>query len=357
TITYIVKKENKFEVEIYITGYERPGYNETENYDITLVYGELEIVEGEGGNGGNGGGGGEGDDDKHSGNIGSGDLTGNEEGDGDDKHSVLFTISTNYNGHIYLRQSSYGDYVIGQDVSFLDAEEFNGLITVGGKFYGMNYLPTTILQNKVSEYYINIELSNKRKFVVPYFAAFGDSQIQTSDVWYYLRGTELNCSFNFYPYMYVNDNGAALSGGVDWRYSGLEREYYEFVLSKYLQIPASTKRYLDGIIFEQSFSGDDPNIISKVAKFIQNSAEYNLEYDLGLDSASDKVVAFLRDYKQGVCRHYAAAATMLFRALGIPARYVSGVSANGDGTGNPIEVTSDRAHAWTEVYIVGAGWV
>ena len=355
-ITEVGKKENRFEVEIYGTDYERPGYNETFNYDITLVCGELEIVEGSGGNGEGGGG----DNGEHGGNIGGGGLGGGsgegEGGDGEPK--LLFTISTNYNGHIYLRQNSYGDYVLGQSVSFLDAEEFNGLITVGGKFYGMNYLPTTILQNSVSKYYLNVQLEDKGNFVVPYFAAFGDtSQIQTSDVWYYLRGNELSYTLNFHPYMYANDHGSALSGGVDWRYSGIEREYYNFVLSKYLQIPDSTKRYMDGIIAEQNFSLSDPDIISKVAQYIQNSAAYNLEYDTRLDSENDIVVEFLRKYKQGVCRHYAAAATMLFRAIGIPARYVCGVSANGDGTGSPIQITSDRAHGWTEVYIAGIGWI
>ncbi|MDE7164888.1 MAG: transglutaminase-like domain-containing protein [Clostridiales bacterium] len=353
-ITEVGKKQNKFGVVIYGLYFQDDSDSDfvaTGSYEITYVYGELEIVEGEVEGGDNG---------EHGGNIGGGGLGGGsgEGGGGDGEPKLLFTISTNYNGHIYLRQNSYGDYVLGQSVSFLDAEEFNGLITVGGKFYGMNYLPTTILQNSVSKYYLNVQLEDKGNFVVPYFAAFGDtSQIQTSDVWYYLRGNELSYTLNFHPYMYANDHGSALSGGLDWRYSGIEREYYNFVLSKYLQIPDSTKRYMDGIIAEQNFSLSDPDIISKVAQYIQNSAAYNLEYDTRLDSENDIVVEFLRKYKQGVCRHYAAAATMLFRAIGIPARYVCGVSANGDGTGSPIQVTSDRAHGWTEVYIAGIGWI
>ncbi|MGN1061300.1 MAG: transglutaminase family protein, partial [Candidatus Coproplasma sp.] len=94
----------------------------------------------------------------------------------------------------------------------------------------------------------------------------------------------------------------------------------------------------------------------KVAKYIQNSATYNLMYDAALDGEQDIVVAFLRDYKEGVCQHYASAATLLYRALGIPARCTIGYLGK-TNAGEWTEVTSDRAHAWVEVYIDGMGWV
>ena len=44
-----------------------------------------------------------------------------------------------------------------------------------------------------------------------------------------------------------------------------------------------------------------------------------------LDEEANIVTAFLSDrYTEGVCRHYASAATMIFRALKIPARYTIG---------------------------------
>ena len=39
-----------------------------------------------------------------------------------------------------------------------------------------------------------------------------------------------------------------------------------------------------------------------------------------MDDEADVVVAFLTKYKEGICQHYASAATLLFRELGIPAR-------------------------------------
>ena len=71
-----------------------------------------------------------------------------------------------------------------------------------------------------------------------------------------------------------------------------------------------------------------PRIIKKVAEYIQNSATYNLYYDHALDRSADIAIAFLSQYKEGICQHYATAATMLFRALGIPARFTVGYMAS-----------------------------
>ena len=77
---------------------------------------------------------------------------------------------------------------------------------------------------------------------------------------------------------------------------------------------------------------------------------------MALDDEDDVVVAFLNEYKEGVCRHYASAATLIYRALGIPARYSTGYVATAKN-GEWVDVTADKAHAWTEVYVNGAGWI
>lgn len=66
--------------------------------------------------------------------------------------------------------------------------------------------------------------------------------------------------------------------------------------------------------------------------------------------------------KLGYCEHYATAGAVLFRAMGIPSRYVSGYRVpasdfvdNGDGT-YTAKVLDQEAHAWTEVYSLSSGW-
>ena len=53
--------------------------------------------------------------------------------------------------------------------------------------------------------------------------------------------------------------------------------------------------------------------------------------------------------------HYASAATLLLRAMGVPARYVSGftVESTPDRT---VDVPDRAAHAWVEVWVDGFGW-
>jgi transglutaminase-like putative cysteine protease len=62
----------------------------------------------------------------------------------------------------------------------------------------------------------------------------------------------------------------------------------------------------------------------------------------------------------GVCQDFAHLATAMCRAVGIPARYVSGYlftvdeSTGADGTGDVVEV---QTHAWFEAAVPGVGWV
>ena len=97
---------------------------------------------------------------------------------------------------------------------------------------------------------------------------------------------------------------------------------------------------------------------------------------------SDFVQYFLEEQKRGFCSHFASAAVMLLRHMGIPARYIEGycipyslVAESGrkldkggdywfsaENEHNPdkrlynVEVSDYYAHAWVEVYLEGKGW-
>ena len=53
--------------------------------------------------------------------------------------------------------------------------------------------------------------------------------------------------------------------------------------------------------------------------------------------------------------HFASAGTLLLRALGVPARYVSGYIADVTA-GETVDVPDQNAHAWVEIYLRGYGW-
>lgn len=74
--------------------------------------------------------------------------------------------------------------------------------------------------------------------------------------------------------------------------------------------------------------------------------------------SDDSVDEFLFNTKRGFCGHYASAFAALARAAGIPARVVTGYQG---GTLNPYGdywiLRQSDAHAWTEVWIEGRGWL
>jgi hypothetical protein len=74
--------------------------------------------------------------------------------------------------------------------------------------------------------------------------------------------------------------------------------------------------------------------------------------------ASDPVDEFLFDTRRGFCEHYASAFTFVMRAAGIPSRVVTGYQGGElNPLGGYLVVRQSDAHAWSEVWIDGAGWV
>lgn len=72
----------------------------------------------------------------------------------------------------------------------------------------------------------------------------------------------------------------------------------------------------------------------------------------------DRVDAFLWGARQGFCEHYASAFTFLMRAAGIPARIVGGyLGGEFNPDGGYLIVRQQDAHAWSEVWLAGQGWV
>lgn len=75
-----------------------------------------------------------------------------------------------------------------------------------------------------------------------------------------------------------------------------------------------------------------------------------------IDSDTEFLDYFILESRKGYCSYFATAFTLLARAEGIPARYVQGYNIK-TGSRNSVYVSSSMAHAWSEVYFDGAGWV
>ena len=265
---------------------------------------------------------------------------------------LLAKIKSTAKGSVYLKEMSFGDYngeyfdMVGSYDKYIDDT------------YGMGYLASlSVGKTGMLSQRLDMEFLSSRYFL-PYYldVAEADYRIQKSDV-FYGDPACINASLYYYDYWYRSSSDSLPSVPIE--YKEAEEQYREYVYNTYLTMDghSKTQEYLQDIINEQGFTRDDPEILEKVASYIQNCAVYNLDYDSDLDTEDDVVLAFMEVYREGVCRHYAMAATLMLRTLGIPARYTVGIYSDIEEAGEWTEVYSNTGHAWTEVYLDGIGWV
>lgn len=103
-------------------------------------------------------------------------------------------------------------------------------------------------------------------------------------------------------------------------------------------------------------AGSDAAFVDAVlAHFRDEPFVYTLQPGLLGEEPIDE---FMFQRQRGFCEHYASAFTIMMRAAGVPARVVAGYQG---GEVNPVNRTvivhQFDAHAWTEVWLAGQGWV
>ena len=109
----------------------------------------------------------------------------------------------------------------------------------------------------------------------------------------------------------------------------------------------------------ESWRADAASDTEVLTRAIQHFRRERLQYTLDPPLLGrDSVDEFLYVSRQGFCEHFSSAFVFLMRAAGVPARVVTGYQG---GDTNPVDgtytVRQSDAHAWTEVYIGGTGWV
>lgn len=132
-------------------------------------------------------------------------------------------------------------------------------------------------------------------------------------------------------------------------------ELREFSLAAYpgnqwLTLPEDTGNRYRQLIQSAAIGTESvEQTVANVASFVQSRAVYDRTGTTMDESESDFALWFLEEGERGYCVHFATAATVLLRAAGIPARYVTGYRVEAQA-GQPVQVTSDDAHAWVEYY-------
>lgn len=103
----------------------------------------------------------------------------------------------------------------------------------------------------------------------------------------------------------------------------------------------------------------------KIAQTLSETLQRYQTYSLDLAplaEGADPIWYFLMESRKGYCVHFASAAVLLLRELGVPARYASGYVARvsdfkQEGDVYVASVKDSSAHAWAEIYLDQIGWV
>lgn len=135
---------------------------------------------------------------------------------------------------------------------------------------------------------------------------------------------------------------------------------YDAVCSTYLQLPDT----LPESVYEtaRSITKEQSSPYQK-ARAIEAWLRENCTYTLtpGTPPEDEDFVAHFLRTRKGYCVYYASAMAVLARSVGLPARFVTGYAVKRNelypNSPNFYVATNATAHAWTEVYFKGIGWV
>ena len=124
----------------------------------------------------------------------------------------------------------------------------------------------------------------------------------------------------------------------------------------YISLPEGNVKTKNWSIAERAKFSSDREFVNGVLSRI-NQQEYY--YTLSPPTFDDDIIDnFWLGSQRGFCEHYASALVFIARAAGIPARVVVGYQG---GEKNPLSdywiVRYANAHAWTELWFEGQGWV
>lgn len=258
-------------------------------------------------------------------------------------HTPVMTVTSAVGGNIYLKGTAYADY---RDNIWSIISDNNAAR------YPQDFVPFTATIGNNALTNTRVHMLNKSKIAyVPYFLeSLPDNLNSVADVCV-KNDTDKN-EFNYSHYPFYAENTYRYNNSAE------AEDYKAFVYDTYLEIPRKTQIELRRIADQEGFLDSELTVSEKiemVKNYISNSKTYSLKTPK-MPSGKDFATWFLNESDTGYCVHFATAGTLMLRALGIPARYVTGYYATAYAN-QTVTVTTDNAHAWVEYYSDTAGWI
>ncbi len=130
------------------------------------------------------------------------------------------------------------------------------------------------------------------------------------------------------------------------------------ILDRYLDLPANFPARITDLAMRitEGVETDYEKSI-RIQEFLRKNYSYSLTTPAP-PAGRDVVDYFLFNAREGFCSYYASSMVVMLRAVGVPARIVSGYAKGEFDAGiKAFRVTPADAHAWVEVYFPDYGWV
>ena len=268
--------------------------------------------------------------------MGDGALSLNSSASARDREKLILRVRAETDGYMYLRCFSYGDYT---GTGWQRAEEpENGISSLD--------FTALALADKADSARHSLDIrfaSGVDVAAVPYYSV----QSADSDIYVPAEGRNYSVSYN-------SSDGSWDSLSLPEEYGQDELSYRSYATTEYTALPEGTKAHVLQLIQQAGLRADSPDIIAEVASYVRSCASYDL--DTQPYPTEDYAVYFLQNAETGYCVHYATAAAVIYRALGIPARVTDGFLFRAQA-GEVVDVLQANEHAWVEVYLDGLGWI
>lgn len=193
-------------------------------------------------------------------------------------------------------------------------------------------------------------------------------------------------TFEYRPYYTDYHHIERKDGALVYRYYPDNRE--STLLSdeepdeRYLDVPESCEAAVRQVCEEAGFGGTEREIAGQIITYFDENYNYTLRPGFYYGDP-DYISHFLLESRKGYCAHFASAAAMLFRQMGVPARYVegyafsytdvvergelvegaayddyyTGFSEIGATALIQMEIPDANAHAWVEIFDSERGWL
>jgi len=133
--------------------------------------------------------------------------------------------------------------------------------------------------------------------------------------------------------------------------------FFDDIFERYTVLPTTLPDYVRETAL--AVAGDAPTpFLQAYALAHWLGDNFNYSIDTVIPPEDIDFVAHFLDTREGSCTYFATAMAVMARAVGLPSRYVTGFALVRDSTRENIFYATGRtAHAWTEIYFYGVGWI